>query len=217
MSSFLVILLSLIYGSIAQDLATRRKLPLLSQGIHWSTVYDPPNATKTPNGATVAGNAYNEVISNGLSAYQLGLTWDTFENEIPGQIGSYILEIYLQILQQYNLIPIVGLSFINTVSLSIPFDLIDDSDPTKLANGMNFMSKNFTTRYYALLDVLIPLIDQYGGFYVVFANEFDGFIPNQSQDYQDSFTQFCLNASAYVHDVLGYDQLATGMTNLCIL
>lgn len=196
--------------------SSRRSLPLLSSGIHWSTVYDEPNGT----GAAAAGTAFGDILSAGLSAYQLGLTWDAFESgDNPGVINTDLLSFYLNILDSLNLQAMVGLSLINTNVLSIPTDLIDSSNSLKLADGMDFMSNEFYTRYRNLLDELVPVIDNYNGFYIVLANEFDIYLydvigsSGSLSSYKDSFTQLMINMSDYIHNTLNYNQIAVGITS----
>eukprot|EP01083_Nonionella_stella_P087319 242861_1 len=185
----------------------RSFLPLLSPGFHVATPYDPPS--NTTHSAITDVAFYDDLLPH-MSVYQFGFTWLDYE-ATPNIIDSSTPVFYLNIADNtLNLQPFVGISIINTNQLSIPSDLVTNN---QLSGDLLFNSTAFLTRYFAVLSDIIPQIIAHRGFYVILANEFNGY--SQLYDipgYADSFVDFVERSMNHIHNTLGYKDLAVGVT-----
>eukprot|EP01084_Bolivina_argentea_P065906 120149_1 len=203
----------LLFVRIIKTQNSRSFLPLLSPGFHMGIPYDTTNPNQTQKDITDSA-FYNEILASaknpGMDIYQLGFTWLDYE-AIPNEIDSTQTETFFNIVNNtLNCQPLVGISIINTNVLSIPNDLINNN---MLSNGMLFNSTTFLNRYFAVLNDAIPKIIENRGFYVVLANEFNGYsnlfnVPG----YAESFVDFVEKSMEYIHITLGYNDLAVGVT-----
>ncbi len=69
--------------------------------------------------------------------------------------------------------PFVTIGAINTNKVSVPVDLADPTDPTRLRAGLTWTSSEVLGRYAQLLFVAAPLVAFYGGGYLGVGNEVD--------------------------------------------
>ena len=128
-----------------------------------------------PDNATLANatNAlFSELLERNATLAQIGLTWASLETT-PGSPNFELLGEILYSAVQEGLTPLVNIAVINTNVVSVPSDLADPADPTRLRPGLNWTSTELADRYAQLMYVAAPLIAFYGGGYVGLGNEVD--------------------------------------------
>jgi hypothetical protein len=143
-------------------------LPLLPPGTLFGAQYSRP-----PNGTT--GNATDAlfstfVTSTGARLAQIGLPWADIETT-PGVVNYELVAEILQGARAAGLVPLVNIAAIDTNHASVPSDLVDPADNTRLRPGLNWTSPLLLDRYFAVVSVLAPLAAYYGSPYFGVGNE----------------------------------------------
>jgi hypothetical protein len=170
-------------------------LPLLAPGTHVGISYADP----APEAAEVLDRAFGETIEAGADAYKLSLAWATLEPS-PGGVDTAFLEVSLKILASADLTPYLVIKTIDTVALALPSDLVDPTDPDRLADGRHFDDPAIQARFNALLDQVVPLLVEYGGFFVAVGNEIDPWL-TAHPDEAHPFLEFVAASRAHVRSI----------------
>ena len=179
------------------------ELPLLSDGTHIAITF----SDTLPESAEVLTNAYVDAVIAGARAYELNMMWSDLE-PTPNNIDTSTLESLLIDLSDLPIIPYFVIKTIDTVTLSIPNDLVDPNDPTRLANNMTFDDPIIMERWQALMDEVIPLLVEYNGFFIAVANEADIWLQS-NPDQLEGVISFVEQSREYIHGI--ESQMAVGI------
>jgi len=121
--------------------------------------------------ATVQGH-WDDAIAAGMDIGRVQVDWSELEPS-PGVFVLDELEEDLQALEDDGLQIMVTLSTIDSLEYTMPADLVDPQQPLALADGMTFDDPIVTERFAALLDAVVPVVVEHGGFLITVGNEPD--------------------------------------------
>lgn len=189
----------------AQPADDPANLPLLPSGLHVGIIYSPPE--DDPDVHVRLDAAFGEVIQSGASTYELSISWSDLEPN-SGEIDTAYLESLLDILSSVHLQPYLSITTINTVKLTLPADLMT-ADEYELAQNRHFDDPVITERFARLLDAVVPLLVEHGGFFISVGNEVDGWLESRP-DEAPGFVGFVAAARDYAHQL--EPRLAVGAT-----
>lgn len=193
-----------LHGAVAQAGGSDPALPLLPPGQHVGAFYTP---SEDPATRAELDAAFGEVIQAGASAFVLPISWDELEPN-PGEIDTAILERGLATLASLGLRPYLNLSTINTVKLTLPSDLMTEDD-YELADGRHFDDPVILDRFARLLDAVVPLMVEHGGFFVSVGNEVEGWLESRP-DEVPGYVSFVGAAREHAHKLA--PELGVGAT-----
>lgn len=179
------------------------RLPLLPAGTHLGVIYTDEGGDATP----LLEAAFGRCLEAGLDTYELSVPWDLLE-PTPGAIDVTPLEHWLDVLQGAKLIPYVVLPTIDTNTLRLPTDFVDPLDPRALAGGRAFDDVEILERFSRLLDAVVPLIVDRGGFYLSVGNEVDIYLGEYGGGV--AYARFAEAARRHVREL--EPELAVGVT-----
>ena len=145
-------------------------LPLLEPGLHVGIV----NADPAPEAKAKIDAAYGEMLAAGMDAIVISFFWSELEPS-PGVYDTSLLESYLAITDIFDMHIMFTVRTIDTVKVNGPADLVTESG--ELIGGWTFDDPAIIERFNALLDVLVPLLADHGGFFISVGNEIDGWLP----------------------------------------
>ncbi len=166
-----------------------RKLPYAGPGTRIGIVHDEP----APGSTGIVDAAFGELIAAGVDTYELPVPWNSIETTpgsgtTSGTIDTSMLEELLAGLQALGLKPMIVLYGINAhidLRNSIPTDLVNAEIPTQLAADRSWNDPVILTRYARVLDAVVPLVKEYGGYCISIGNEVNfyyGFHPDAVAD-----------------------------------
>lgn len=115
---------------------------------------------------------WNDAIASGMDVGRIQIDWADLE-PTPGTYALGDLVAQLETMQADGLQIMVTLSTIDSLEYTLPEDLEDPAVELGLAGGMAFDDPVITDRFAALLDVVVPLVVDHGGFLVTVGNEPD--------------------------------------------
>jgi hypothetical protein len=170
-------------------------LPLLGAGTYVAVSYSDP----TPEAAAIVDQAFGELISAGVNAYELNLTWADLEPS-PGVIDTMFLRDLLNTLQSADLTPYFVVKTIDSVRLRLPSDLIDAGDSRKLADNRHFNDPVILDRLQAMLEQVVPVLMDFGGFFIALGNEIDPWLMANPEEVQP-FLEFVQAGRTYIQSI----------------
>jgi hypothetical protein len=179
-------------------------LPLMGEPRLVGVVYSAP----APAAAAVLNADFASCITAGANTYELAVTWASLE-PTPGTIDTSSLSTLLTTVKESRLVPYLVIKTIDTNQLTLPADLMDAGDSTKLSGSLQFDSPQVLARFAALMDAVTPLLVGQGGFYLAVGNEVDVWLGANSSA-QSAYLTFISQARARVH--LNDARLAVGAT-----
>jgi hypothetical protein len=191
-------------GSSPAPTVNAATLPLLAEPRVVGVVYSAP----APAAQAVLDADFASCISAGATTYELSVTWASLE-PTPGTIDTSSLSALLTTVTSSHLVPYLVIKTIDTNQLTLPADLMDASDATKLNGSLQFDSPQVLTRFAALMDAVTPLLVGQGGFYLAVGNEVDVWL-GANPTAQNAYMTFVAQARARVH--LDDARLAVGAT-----
>jgi len=147
-----------------------RELPLLAPGKHLGVIQFQQGAT--PEARARIKTLWDEAVAKGMSVARVHTDWDALETG-PGEYQKASVEEQMKSFHEQGLQFMVTISTLDTGALTLPPDLQDPEDQTRLADGMNIDDPKVAKRFLALLDWVVPLMTRYGGFLLSVANEPD--------------------------------------------
>ncbi len=168
-------------------------LPLLAEQRLVGVVYSAP----TPAAKAALDADFASCIAAGASTYELAVTWASLE-PTPGTIDTSTLATLLTTVSSSKLVPYLVIKTIDTNQLTLPADLMDASDATKLNGSLQFDSPQVLSRFAALMDAVTPLLVGQGGFYLAVGNEVDVWL-GANPTAQAAYLTFLAQARARVH------------------
>lgn len=186
-------LLGVLAPARAQDSSPAAGLPLLDPGQHIGINYGIAN----PDVQETLDDAWFATLRAGGSGYQLAFMWDELE-PAPGEYDLSALDEQLSIIHgALHMQPLVTLRAIDTVRLTLPADLIDPDDPAKLRAGLSLDSPEVIERFGLVLDRVVPVVADHGGFFISVANEIDPWLA-ANPDQVEPFLAFMAAARARI-------------------
>lgn len=178
-------------------------LPLLDDGQHIGIQY----GESTADAAQALQDRYGETLAAGGRGYALPIGWSDVEPQV-GQLDWSFAEAFLPLMPILGVQPFVLIRTIDTVALTMPADYLS-ADGNTFAEGYDFDHPEVRARYFAVLDVLIPLIVENGGFAVSVGNEIDIYLRLYPQ-YTEGFIRFLAAARDHIHRI--EPRMAVGAT-----
>jgi len=115
----------------------------------------------------------------------------------------------LQLVQLAGLRPLLSIATIDGFRLSLPADLVDPADGRRLAQSRSWSDPLLSERMEQLLARVLPLVSEYGGFYVSIGNEVDPLLFG-SQQKTAAYARFLARARAVTRKLT--PQVALGTT-----
>jgi len=180
------------------------RLPLLPAGCCLALQYNTPSEGQS----ALVDTLWNAAHQAGLGGMHLALTWQDLEPQ-PGQIDTAQLEMLLQLVQLAGLRPLLSIATIDTFRLSLPADLVDTTDTRRLAESRTWSDPLLSQRMEKLLGRVLPLLEEYGGFYVSLGNEVDPLLFG-SQEKTAQYAEFLGRARVVARKLT--PQIALGTT-----
>jgi hypothetical protein len=182
-------------------------LPMMPPGIHVGAVYESPT---DPAVKKIVDQGWFKTIGAGADLYQLSLMWSDLE-PTQGMLNVTILDQILIDIVSIGAYPLLNVAVINTNAVSVPYDLRDPNDDTKLAPGLAWDSVELLERYAALLEAVLPLTARHGAAYLGLGNEVDGLLGIHTE-YRAPFTKFVDIACKWVRNATHPMPFACGVT-----
>jgi len=181
-------------------------LPLLSPGTHIGAQYTAPSNAGAANATDIL---YATLLEKGASLYQVSIPWIDIEST-PGSPNYLLLAEILNGARARNLIPLFQIAVIDTEHASVPNDLADPLDPTKLRQDLEWNSSEIVDRYALLLEVVAPIAAYSGAVYIGVGNEVDvNLQQNPSTGY--AFAEFLYIMRSFIQ-TLTSTNVAVGVT-----
>jgi len=171
-------------------------LPLLRPGLTVGAQYS------RPAGAAAAARAdalYGALVARGGALTQLSLPWADIEGPTGGPNFVLVAEILAGV-RAKGLVPLFQIAAIDTEHASVPADLADPADPTRLRAGLHWNSTELIDRYAALLEVVAPLAVFSGAPYIGVGNEVSvNLLLHPETGYE--FAEFAFTMRAFVQQL----------------
>lgn len=179
-------------------------LPLLNPGTLFGSPYAVPDNTTIANRTNAL---FGQLLNRGATLAQLSLPWADIET-IPGQPNYAIIAEILKSAWAEGLTPLFNLAAIDTEHASVPPDLVDPNDPTKLAPGLSWTSPELIDRYASVVTVIAPIVAFYGGPYFGVGNEVSVNL-NMYPETGESFADFTYTFKQYIQSITGPQSAVT--------
>jgi hypothetical protein len=141
-------------------------LPLLRPGTLFGAQYSKPSGA--------AGNAtdtlFAQLAAKGATLLQLSLPWADIETT-PNQPNFLLIAELLHEAHAAGLTPLFQIAAIDTEHASVPADLANPLDPTRLRSDLAWNSTEVVDRFALLMEVVAPLAAFAGAPYIGVGNE----------------------------------------------
>ncbi len=176
--------------------ASRNELPLLPPGLHTAVVYDEPD----PQATQIVEDAFGQLVAAGMDGYEVNITWADLEKD-SGQVDTEFLEYWLSELNNIGItVPYMVIKTLDTNQLAFPADLISDSNPQKLADGLELDSPEVLERFKRVLAAVVPILKDHGGFYLAVGNEVDVYLGDHPGAVSH-FATFVQESATFIHSL----------------
>jgi hypothetical protein len=143
-------------------------LPLLAPGP--TLVGASYAAPAAPAAANRTAALYSRVVALGGKLVQISLPWADIE-PVPLQPNLLLVAEILAEARAAGLVPLFQVAVIDTEHVSVPPDLADPSDVTRLRPGLEWNSTEIIDRFATVLEVVAPLAAYSGSPYIGVGNE----------------------------------------------
>jgi len=140
---------------------------------------------------------FNEAISAGMSVYLKHIDWQNLERWMWNYDLRDLRE-WLEEIKEQWLKPAVMLSVIDSTSINVP-DYLRGSELT-LTDGMKMDDPRFIQRHNALMDTILPVLQQYDTWAIILLNEADNHIKD-NPELIDEYTSFLVQSRNYIHSI----------------
>lgn len=142
-------------------------MPRLDSGRHLGMIV---GFEAYPSGTqTVVDQMWNQALTAGMKIGRVQVDWSALETA-PGVYDQSDLTDGLEALEADGLQPFVTLCTVDSEGLELPADLLN-STTGRLADDMSLDNEVVIARLRSLLDWMVPIISQYGGWGLSIANE----------------------------------------------
>jgi len=145
--------------------------------------------------------------TQGLDGFTYYVDWAELEPE-PGQYTLSTFTQRLDALQDLGVQPFVNLTVGDIEDYNLPDDLSDGEGG--LADGVSLDDPALIERFGRVLDRVVPLVVERGGFFLGVGNEVDARLDDAPQNELDAYVRFAEAARTRVHDT--DPRLAVGVT-----
>lgn len=176
---------------------TAADLPLLPDGNHlgMTVAYEP-----LPAGTEAAVNARRQdALAAGMRVGRVHVSWAELEPQ-PQQYDLAELRERLDLLQRDGLAAFVLVETIDSEGYSLPADLMDPDDGSKLADGRAFADPLILARLHKLLDRIVPEMVSRKAWLLSVGNEPDNMLDDLGDDSPAGI--------AYWNNVVGFTRSA---------
>ena len=163
--------LQAIHFPLTENSELARFAPGLTIG---TTLYGSANVDEMPDPVQ---QQLREAYERGMRGFTFYLDWFALEPE-PGSYDFSDLIANLDALEEFGFNPVINLTLIDVEDFTLPADLLSDG---QLAPGLRLNGATLRNRLAALLDQLVPLLDQYGVWFLGFGNEMDALFEIQPE------------------------------------
>ena len=181
-------------------------LPLLAPGLHVGASYAAPSS---PAAANRTDALFAQVVAAGGRLVQISLPWADIET-VPGQPNFLIVAEILASARAAGLIPLFQLAAIDTEHASVPPDLADPTDPTRLRPDLMWNSTELLDRFATVLEVIAPLAAYSGAPYIGVGNEVSVNLA-QHPETGYAFAEFLFTMRTFIRKLTSPD-MAVGAT-----
>lgn len=169
-------------------------LPLLAIGSRIGVFY----SQATPAARATLDAAFAEVVANGVDSHEISIPWTDIESA-PGVVDTTAIAEQLASARASGLVPYLLVRTIDVNNLNVPADLV----------GLDFDDPKMLARFATVIDAVVPLLVQEGGFYLSVGNEVDSWLAaNPAQI--NRFASFVSAARERAHAI--EPRLAVGVT-----
>jgi hypothetical protein len=173
------------FGTDENDAA---KLPLLAQGSHAGFIIG-FNISNPPATETSIQARWEEALGVGLSIARVQASWDDLEPQ-AGEYDTQSLEEALQTYSSQGLQILLSITAYDSEGPEQPAD-IDD---------LLFDDPILISRFNALMDEIVPLMEQYGVFAISIANEPDNDF-GEIHNLEDEILTFLKQVKPHIHSL----------------
>ena len=188
-------------------------LPLLNnKRILGTTLYGSGSVETLSDPMTSA--IIDQGVSEGMNGFTFYEDWTTLEPE-PGVYELDELEATLKWLQARNITPYLNITVVDIDNLNL-FDEWLNDDGTAFSDDFAFNNEQIIGRFKGLLDQVIPLLLDHGGFYLGVGNEIDSryatdgpLLPEKADEFND-YLEFIAASVDHAHII--EPELAIGVT-----
>lgn len=182
--------------SSAQDAIPASELPLLEAGLHLGTTFY--GSGRIPEDATLP-SLLADAAAHGMNAFTFYEDWSALEPE-AGDYQLDDLEATLIWLEDLGFTPLLNITLIDIDALNLPTNLID----------VPFDDPQLVERLHALLDEVVPLLVEHGGFVLLIGNEVDQYFADVNPNALENYSSLVEMVREHVQ--LIEPQLAVGVT-----
>jgi hypothetical protein len=140
---------------------------------------------------------WQSAVHAGMKTARIQLDWASLDLG-NGVIDDTPLREQLETHEAQGLSSYVGVYAIDSEGLVVPHDLLDETTATGLVDGRSMDDPLVLGRYLALLDEIVPLIVEHGGYVLSIANEPEGFVEDKP-DTNDAINAFYAAAIDHAH------------------
>jgi hypothetical protein len=164
---FIIAALILFSSECISASAIARTLPRLTPGQHLGyKSFAPVDSATIPT----INARIDEALAAGMDVGRVHLSW----NELEPTAGTYDLSPLrdeLESLADHGVQPMLTLGFTDSEVYSVPADLMDPVDPTRLKSGLHFDDAKIIKRFTSLLERIMPLLQEHRVWLISLANE----------------------------------------------
>ncbi|MEM1126809.1 MAG: hypothetical protein AAGI71_09175 [Bacteroidota bacterium] len=187
----------------AQD-ADPATLPLLGPGTYFGTTFY--GNGDVPDAGSAAERLVEEGAAAGMNGFTLYVDWADLEPE-PGVYDLSTFEASLAWFSRLGLRPFVNLTVVDIEDLNLPDEYEDENGD--FADGWAFNNPTLVGRFLDVLDRVVPVLVQHGGYYLGLGNEVDGRYEAQPDEFAD-YLEFLAAAREHIRTL--EPELAVGVT-----
>lgn len=162
-------------------------LPLLPRGNHLGMKVG--FESYPPAVSTIVDEKWQEALSRGMRIGRIQLDWADLE-PVANQYDTVALLERLQPMQADGLSSFVLIGTVDTLGTGRPADLL----------GTSFGDPAMIARYQALMDWVVPMVTDHGGYCISIGNEPMGYLGNQPSELQP-MADFIAAIRDYVHSI----------------
>ena len=211
--AYTIIFSILVFNPLLATAQSASTLPLLNgKRLLGTTLYGSASASALSDPTTSA--LIDEGIAQGMNGFTFYEDWTTLEPE-PGVYELDELEATLQWLEARGITPYLNITVVDIDELNL-FDEWLDDEGDGFADSLAFNDVRIVGQFKGLLDQVIPLLLEYGGFYLGVGNEVDSRYATEGpllEERTDEFFDYLEFVAASVdHARLIEPDLAIGVT-----
>jgi hypothetical protein len=178
--------------------AVGSEIPRLPPGQHLTTLpfgyfEAVPDAARGP-----LEGLLSEAVARGMRTVSYELDWSEIETG-PEVYDLDAFEARLDDWAEQGLtLPYLNISAISIGSLGAPADLLDPEDPLRFVDGRRVDDPLIVDRYLAMLDAVVPVLLDHGGWVLMAGNEVNAYFEDVDASEAEHFVRFLEQVRAHV-------------------